>query len=48
MEGRTTAQKSNLSNKIISQLKVMFPEVPILSINIRDFEKATYCNKSMV
>lgn len=48
MEGRTTDQKSNLSNKIISQLKVMFPEVPILSINIRDFEKATYCNKSMV
>lgn len=48
MEGRTTDQKSNLSKKIISQLKVMFPEVPILSINIRDFEKATYCNKSMV
>ncbi|WP_268847485.1 5-carboxymethyl-2-hydroxymuconate Delta-isomerase [Flavobacterium aestivum] len=48
MEGRTTDQKSNLSHKIISQLKVMFPEVPILSINIRDFEKATYCNKSMV
>jgi 5-carboxymethyl-2-hydroxymuconate isomerase len=48
MEGRTIAQKSNLSNKIISQLKLMFSEVPILSINIRDFEKATYCNKSMV
>jgi 5-carboxymethyl-2-hydroxymuconate isomerase len=48
MEGRTTAQKSNLSNKIVTQLKLMFPEVPILSINIRDFEKATYCNKSMV
>jgi 5-carboxymethyl-2-hydroxymuconate isomerase len=48
MEGRTTDQKSNLSHKIIGQLKTMFPEVPILSINIRDFEKATYCNKSMV
>jgi 5-carboxymethyl-2-hydroxymuconate isomerase len=48
MEGRTTDQKSNLSNKIIGQLKILFPEVPILSINIRDFEKATYCNKSMV
>ncbi|HKO77485.1 MAG TPA: 5-carboxymethyl-2-hydroxymuconate Delta-isomerase [Flavobacterium sp.] len=48
MEGRTIAQKSNLSNKIVSQLKLMFPEVPVLSINIRDFEKATYCNKSMV
>jgi 5-carboxymethyl-2-hydroxymuconate isomerase len=48
MEGRTIAQKSNLSNKIVSQLKLMFPDVPILSINIRDFEKSTYCNKSMV
>jgi len=26
----------------------MFPDFPIISINIRDFEKATYCNKSMV
>jgi 5-carboxymethyl-2-hydroxymuconate isomerase len=48
MEGRTTDQKSNLSSKIISQLKILFPEVPILSINVRDFEKATYCNKSIV
>ncbi len=48
MEGRTVAQKKNLSEKIITELKLMFPNVPILSINIRDFEKATYCNKSMV
>jgi 5-carboxymethyl-2-hydroxymuconate isomerase len=48
MEGRNTDQKSNLSKAIIGKLKIMFPEVPIISINIRDFEKATYCNKSMV
>ena len=48
MEGRTVTQKSNLSEKIIAALKSMFPDVPIISINIRDFEKATYCNKSMV
>jgi len=48
MEGRTIAQKKNLSNRIIVELKSMFPEIPIISINIRDFEKATYCNKSMV
>ncbi|WP_298312158.1 5-carboxymethyl-2-hydroxymuconate Delta-isomerase [uncultured Aquimarina sp.] len=48
MEGRTVAQKKNLSEKIITELKLMFPNVPIISINIRDFEKATYCNKSMV
>jgi len=48
MEGRTVAQKKNLSEKIITELKFMFPDVPIISINIRDFEKATYCNRSMV
>ena len=48
MEGRTTLQKSNLSKSIVSELKLMFPDVPVISINIRDFEKATYCNKTMV
>lgn len=48
MEGRTVTQKKDLSNRIITELKSMFPEVPIISINIRDFEKATYCNKTMV
>ena len=48
MEGRTTEQKAELSASVVSKLKAMFPEVPILSMNIRDFEKATYCNKSMV
>lgn len=48
MEGRNEAQKANLSKKIISTLKAMFPDVPVLSINIRDFEKSSYCNKSMV
>jgi len=48
MEGRSTLQKKNLSEKIVTELKLMFPEVPIISINIRDFEKATYCNKPMV
>ena len=48
MEGRSVSEKRNLSEKIISELKLMFPEVPIISINIRDFEKATYCNRSMV
>jgi len=48
MEGRTVSQKKNLSERIIAELKLMFPYVPIISINIRDFEKATYCNKSMV
>ncbi len=48
MEGRTTEQKANLSKQIVVKLKSMFPKVPIISINIREFERATYCNRNMV
>lgn len=48
MEGRTDEQKANLSKMIVTKLNEMFPDVPIISINIRDFEKASYCNKTMV
>ena len=48
MEGRTAEQKAYLSRKIIETLNKMFPSVSILSINIREFEKATYCNKSLI
>ncbi|MDL5512230.1 5-carboxymethyl-2-hydroxymuconate Delta-isomerase [Arenibacter sp. M-2] len=48
MEGRSIPEKNDLSKKIVSELKSLLPEVPIISMNIRDFEKATYYNKSMV
>lgn len=48
MEGRTTKQKSNLSKQIVSELTNLFPDVPIISMNIRDFEKASYCNKTLI
>ena len=48
MEGRTTEQKANLSARIVAKLKSMFPEVPVISINIREFEKATYCNRNII
>ena len=48
MEGRTTKQKANLSKQIVIQLKFLFPTIPFIAINIRDFEKATYSNKNMV
>lgn len=48
MEGRNDHQKADLSKKIVSTLKTMFPNVPILSINLREFEKSSYCNKTMV
>ena len=48
MEGRTTEQKKALSKRITSKLNQLFPKVPIISINIRDFEKSTYYNKTMI
>lgn len=48
MEGRNIGQKDDLLRSIMKKLKMMFPEVPMISMNIRDFEKAGYCNKSMI
>ena len=48
MQGRNTEQKANLSKQIISKLKSMFPDISVISMNVIDFEKATYCNKTMV
>ena len=48
MEGRTASQKQQLSASIITKLKSMFTHVPIISMNVRDFDKSGYCNKSMV
>ena len=48
MEGRHTEQKAALSKKIIQSLNELFPDVSILSINIREFEKATYTNKTLI
>jgi 5-carboxymethyl-2-hydroxymuconate isomerase len=48
MEGRTLEQKADLSRKIVSKLNQLFPEVPIISMNIRDLEKSSYINKTML
>ncbi|HUS11384.1 MAG TPA: 5-carboxymethyl-2-hydroxymuconate Delta-isomerase [Pyrinomonadaceae bacterium] len=48
MEGRSTEQKKDLSRKIIERLNEMFPGISILSINIGEFEKATYSNKASI
>jgi 5-carboxymethyl-2-hydroxymuconate isomerase len=48
MQGRTTEQKANLSRVIIERLNAMFPDIAILSMNVRDFEEATYCNKALI
>jgi 5-carboxymethyl-2-hydroxymuconate isomerase len=48
MQGRTTEQKALLSEQIIRKLAMILPDVSFLSINIDDFEAATYCNKSLI
>jgi 5-carboxymethyl-2-hydroxymuconate isomerase len=48
MEGRTTNQKANLSRVIVEKLTPLFPDISFLSININDFDRATYCNKSLI
>ncbi|WP_264551199.1 5-carboxymethyl-2-hydroxymuconate Delta-isomerase [Flavobacterium sp. N2038] len=48
MEGRNSEQKSNLSQGIITRLNTLLPEVSVISINISDFEKASYFNKTMI
>jgi len=48
MEGRSAEQKADLSKKIIERLNQMFPDVSILSMNIKEFELATYSNKSLI
>jgi len=48
MEGRSMEQKANLARKIVERLNQMFPDISILSINIREFEIKSYCNKSLI
>lgn len=48
MEGRTTQQKADLSRTILTRLNTLLPRLNILSINIREFELATYFNKAML
>ncbi|WP_158838518.1 5-carboxymethyl-2-hydroxymuconate Delta-isomerase [Polaribacter sp. L3A8] len=48
MEGRTDEQKSDLSYAIVATLTTLFPKVPVISMNVREFENASYCNKTMI
>jgi 5-carboxymethyl-2-hydroxymuconate isomerase len=48
MEGRTDEQKKALSETVVRALKELLPAVAIVSMNVADFEKATYCNAPMI
>ena len=47
MEGRTTEQKRDLSKQIVDRLTTLFPSINNISMNVYEFEKATYVNKSV-
>jgi len=47
-EGRNGKQKAALSKVIVSKLNSMFLDVPIISMNSRDFTKESYYNKTMM
>lgn len=48
IEGRSTDQKAELSKQIIANLKPAFPDISFLSINIYEFEFATYSNRGLI
>jgi len=48
MEGRTDDQKKQLSQSIVARLKQLHPNVEVISMNIREFEKSSYSNRSMI
>lgn len=48
MEGRSIEQRADLSKRIIERLNEMFPDISVLSINIQEFERATYSNKALI
>ncbi len=48
MEGRTEEQKMALSQSVVAALAALFPDAPIISMNISEFEKSSYVNKSMI
>lgn len=48
MQGRTAEQKAKLSQQVVSKLVSLFPDIPNIAMSISDFEKATYCNRTML
>jgi 5-carboxymethyl-2-hydroxymuconate isomerase len=48
MEGRTSKQKADLSRKIIEALDGILPSLSILSMNVADFDRSSYCNKALI
>ncbi|SIQ21672.1 5-carboxymethyl-2-hydroxymuconate Delta-isomerase [Chryseobacterium sp. RU33C] len=48
MQERNTEQKASLSKQISIRLSELLPDISFLSVNISDFEAATYSNKALI
>ena len=48
MAGRTAEQKAALSARVVRALKRLLPSVEVISMNVTDFERASYRNATMV
>ena len=48
MQGRTVHQRADLSRRLVETLAAMFPKIDYIAASISEFEKATYCNRSML
>jgi len=47
-EGRTDEQKAMLSRQIVSALKQLYPEFPVISMNVMEFDNVSYLNTRML
>ncbi|SEW53736.1 5-carboxymethyl-2-hydroxymuconate Delta-isomerase [Chitinophaga arvensicola] len=48
MGGRTPEQRANLSRVVIRQLAPLLPDISFLSMNVSEFDPATYSNRSLI
>ncbi|MFP3833045.1 5-carboxymethyl-2-hydroxymuconate Delta-isomerase [Chryseobacterium sp. SIMBA_028] len=48
MEGRSMEQKASLSRQISIRLTELLPDISFVSVNIIEFEVATYSNKALI
>jgi 5-carboxymethyl-2-hydroxymuconate isomerase len=48
LSGRSVEQRKDLSARIVRALKELLPAVPIISIDVREIERATYHNRFTV
>jgi 5-carboxymethyl-2-hydroxymuconate isomerase len=48
MGGRTNEQRASLSNALVSRLNEDYPWIAVISVNVQEFEKSTYCNLNML